>query len=121
YATNFQILRYLTYQPLGYGYDSGGYWARFTFQGKQWDGIFLVGTAYFGSDSPYWLLYYSYIAVPSEYVTASSRRGLHAAKEDRSFQRELIGESLAQSLMDSWRSWRVNPSAQNARFQTMKM
>jgi hypothetical protein len=41
--------------------------------------------------------------------------------EDRSFQRQLIRENLAQSLMQSWRSWKINPSVQNARFQSMKM
>jgi hypothetical protein len=121
FATNVAIAQQLAAQPLGPGYDSAGWWAHYTFDGKRWSGVFLVGTAYFGSDSPYWLLYYTFIAVPDTPGTRTRGAGAHAAQEDRSFQQQLIRDNLAQSLMQSWRSWRINPSVQNARFQTIKM
>jgi hypothetical protein len=106
--------------PLGPPYSSGGVYAHFNFAGQPWSAVVLLGTAYIGSDSPYWLLYYSYIAVPD--VPLGLRAiSAGAGGEDRTFQRQLIRQDLAQSLMQSWRSWTINPSVQNARFQTIKM
>jgi hypothetical protein len=115
--TGMRASQLLSDGPLGPPYSSGGVYAHFTFDGKPWSAVVLLGTAYIGADSPYWLLYYSYIAVPD--VPLGLRLG--RAAEDRTFQRQLIRENLAQSLMQSWRSWTINPSVQNARFQTMKM
>jgi hypothetical protein len=116
-VTNMRASQLLADGPLGEPYSSGGVYAHFTFDGKPWSAVVLLGTAYLGSDSPYWLLYYSYIAVPD--VVAARSAG--AGGEDRTFQKQLIRENLAQSLMQSWRSWTIDPSVQNARFQTMKM
>jgi hypothetical protein len=117
--TNMRAAQLLVDGPLGQPYSSGGVFAHFTFDGKPWSAVVLLGTAYLGSDSPYWLLYYSYIAVPD--TPLGLRAGLTQNGEDRSFQKQLIQENLAESLMQSWRSWKINPSVQNARFQQMKM
>jgi hypothetical protein len=117
--SNMRASQVLADGPLGQPYSSGGVYAHFNFAGRPWSAVVLLGTAYIGSDSPYWLLYYSYIAVPD--TPLGLRVGIAQNGEDRSFQRQLIGENLAQSLMQSWRSWRIDPSVQNARFQTMKM
>ncbi|MDX6671862.1 MAG: hypothetical protein QOI91_2225 [Solirubrobacteraceae bacterium] len=117
--TNMRASQLLADGPLGPPYSSGGVYAHFNFAGRPWSAVVLVGTAYIGSDSPYWLLYYSYIAVPDP--VAGLRAGIAQNGEDRTFQRQLIGDNLAQSLMQSWRSWQIDPSVQNARFQTIKM
>jgi hypothetical protein len=118
-VTNMRASQLLADSPLGPPYSSGGVYAHFDFAGKPWSAVVLLGTAYIGSDSPYWLLYYTYIAVP-DVPTVALKAGAGQG-EDRSFQRQLIREDLAQSLMQSWRSWRIDPSVQNARFQTIKM
>lgn len=127
-VTNMRAAQLLVDSPLGPNYSSGGVYAHFTFDGKPWSAVVLLGTAYLGSDSPYWLMYYSYIAVPDAQGGAAALRAAVTGRaagggqgEDRTFQKQLIQENLAESLMQSWRSWRVNPSAQNAQFQTMKM
>jgi hypothetical protein len=118
-VTNMRVSQLLADGPLGPPYSIGGVYSHFDYAGKPWSAVVLLGTAYIGSDSPYWLLYYTYIAVPD--VPTAALKAAAGQSEDRSFQRQLIREDLAQSLMQSWRSWRIDPSVQNARFQTIKM